>query len=150
MNEIVIVDATNMILGRLAARIAKMLLQGKRVIVINAEKAVISGEKDRILEKYKKLWGIKTRTNPRKGPFHYSRPDLFLKRRIRGMLPFKKPRGRKAFRRLRVFVGTPPEFKKAEKVVFEDIDATKKLKCKWMTVGELLKYFGWNGKTEWK
>ena len=150
MTETIIIDATNLILGRLAARVAKMLLQGKRVIIVNAEKAVISGEPRRVLEKYRQLWDIKTRTNPRRGPFHYSRPDFFLKRRIRGMLPFKKPRGRSAFRRLKVYVGTPPELRNKSKIWFEEIDATKKLNCKWVSLGELLKHFGWNGKAEWK
>jgi len=141
--EAVIIDATNAILGRLGARVAKMLLEGKKVIILNAEKAVISGEPQKIIEKYKEIWNIKTRTNPRKGPFHYSRPDLFVKRTIRGMLPWKKERGKEAYRRLKVFLGIPPEFQNKHIIKYEELDATLRLKHKWMYVGDLLKYFGW-------
>ncbi len=150
MSKPIIIDATNMILGRLAARVAKMLLEGKRIIIVNAEKAVISGEPSMVINRYKELFEIKSRRNPRRGPFQYSRPDLFVKRRIRGMLPYKKRRGKLAFRRLKVYVGLPPEFEKADKVVFHELDATKRLRYKWITVGDLLKKLGWSGKTEWK
>lgn len=150
MTETTVVDATNMIVGRLASRIAKMLLEGKRIIVVNAEQAIISGEPEMIIERYRDLYEKKTRRNPRKGPFHYKRPDLFLKRRIRGMLPFKTARGKNAFRRLKVYVGTPYELRKVEKIKFEELDGTKRLKYKWITVGDLLKHFGWSGETEWK
>ena len=46
----VVVDASNQRLGRMASRIAKMLLLGMNVIVVNAEKAVITGKKKAILE----------------------------------------------------------------------------------------------------
>lgn len=147
-NEIII-DATNAILGRLGARIAKLLLSGRRVIIVNAEKAVISGEPEVIIQKYKDLWEIHSRTNPRRGPFHYSRPDLFVKRTIRGMLPWKKTRGREAYKRLKVFIGVPPQYTKIEPIKFEELDATKRLKHKWIYVGELLKYLGWKGVTEY-
>jgi len=146
----VIIDAENMILGRFAARVAKMLLEGKRVIIVNAEKAIISGDPQMVLQRYKDLSEIKSRRNPRKGPFFYTRPDLFVKRRIRGMLPFKKPRGRMAFKKLKVYIGLPPEFEKVEKIKWEEFDATKRLKSKWIYVGDLLRYFGWKGKTSWK
>ena len=150
MDTPIVIDATNMILGRLAARVAKMLLEGKRIIIVNAEKAVISGEPSMVIERYKELFEIKSRRNPRRGPFQYSRPDLFVKRRIRGMLPYKKRRGKLAFKRLKVYIGLPPEYEKIEKLVFQEFDATRRLKYKWITVGDLLKKLGWSGKTEWK
>ncbi len=150
MNEPVIIDATNLIVGRLASRVAKMLLEGKRVVIVNAEKAIISGNPDIVYERYKELFEIKSRRNPRRGPFQYRRPDLFLKRRIRGMLPYKKPRGKLAYKRLRVYLGVPPEYQKIEKLKFHEIDGTIRLTHKWVTVGDLLKKFGWKGSTEWK
>ena len=44
MNQIVI-DANELILGRLATQVAKKLLLGVEVQIINCEKAVISGTK---------------------------------------------------------------------------------------------------------
>ncbi len=148
-NELLIIDATNVILGRLGAKIAKLLLNGKKVVIVNAEKAVISGNPETIIQKYKERWGIHSRTNPRKGPFHYSRPDLFVKRTIRGMLPWKKTRGREAYKRLKVFIGLPPEYSDANLIRFEDLNAEKRLKHKWIYVGDLLKNLGWKGITEY-
>lgn len=147
-NELVI-DATNAILGRLSAKIAKLLLSGRKVVIVNAEKAVISGAPEIVIKKYKEIWEIHSRTNPRRGPFHYSRPDLFVKRTIRGMLPWKKTRGREAYKRLRVFIGTPPKYSKVNLIRFEELSAEKRLKHKWIYIGELLKHLGWKGITKY-
>jgi len=143
--DFILVDASDTILGRLGARVAKMLLEGKRVVIINAEKAIISGDPQYIIEKYRAKSEIHSRTNPRRGPFHYSRPDLFVKRTIRGMLPWKKSRGRLAYKRLRVYLGVPPEFRKLTPIKFEDIGIKEKFESKWISVGELLKQLGWKG-----
>ena len=45
--------------------------------------------------------------HPRKGPFYPRMPHLMLKRAVRGMIPYQKPRGREAFKRLRVDIGKP-------------------------------------------
>jgi ribosomal protein uL13 len=37
-------------------------------------------------------------------------PDMILKRTIRGMIPYQKPSGRKAYKNLKVYIGTPKEF----------------------------------------
>ena len=42
-DELLVIDATGHRLGRLASRVAKMLLQGKRVVIVNARDAVITG-----------------------------------------------------------------------------------------------------------
>lgn len=152
--DFVLVDATNAIVGRLASIVAKWLLLGLRVVIVNAEKAVISGKEHFILDYWDTKRDIKMATNPRRGPFLVpTRPDLFLKRRIRGMLPYKYARGRAAYRRLRVYVGVPQEFRKLyEKgyaIRIPEADASK-LKCKFMTVGEICARFGWKGYTEWK
>lgn len=100
----VVLDATNQVLGRLCSYIAKRLLQGEETIVINAEKAVITGSKASILEDYRKRREIGSQ---RKGPYYPKRADRILKRTVRGMLPYQKPKGREAFKRLRVYIGVP-------------------------------------------
>jgi large subunit ribosomal protein L13 len=47
----IVIDATDLILGRMASTVAKLVLKGERVIIINAEKALISGNKKNIVEK---------------------------------------------------------------------------------------------------
>lgn len=129
----IIYDATNQILGRLASVIAKKLLEGEKVFVVNCEKAVVSGDPKHTLKKY--LEKIH-RGDPKHGPFFPKTPDGIFRRTVRGMLPWDKPKGREAFKRLRVFIGLPEEFKdkKLEKV--EGADA-KKLKCKCTSLEDL-------------
>jgi len=54
MSEVIYVNAENQILGRLASHVAKMLLNGYRVVIFNAEKAILSGDKHRIIENLKR------------------------------------------------------------------------------------------------
>jgi len=62
--QVIYIDASNHILGRLASIIAKKLLEGYRVYVFNVEKAVLSGEKQRVIEGYKVYLRIRRHTNP--------------------------------------------------------------------------------------
>ena len=147
--DFILVDATNAIIGRLASVVAKWLLLGKRVVIINAEKAVITGKLDAIMEELETWWNIRGSVNPERAPKHYVRPDLFLKRKIRGMLPWKQAKGRLAYKRLRVYIGCPIEFRKLKPVKIPEADASK-LRCKYFQIGEILKRFGWKGISEWK
>jgi len=106
-----IINAKNSILGRLSSIIAKRLLNGEKIIIVNADKGLISGKGDFIAAKYLKRWRIKTKSNPLKGPFHPREPDKILKRTIRGMLPYHKNRGKEAYHRLVVYRDFPEKFK---------------------------------------
>jgi large subunit ribosomal protein L13 len=102
-------DATNKILGRFCSQIAKKALLGEYVVIINAKDAIISGKKRDIHEKYLAKLKISTATNPRKGPFHERRPDTFMRRVIKQMLPRKKLRGKEAIKRVHVYISDIPE-----------------------------------------
>ena len=131
MNQIVY-DAENQILGRLCSVVAKQLLQGKAVVVVNAEKAVIAGKPETTKKEY---LAKAARGDPLKGPFFPRTPDGILRRTVRGMLPWHKPRGRQAYKRLKVYTGVPEAYAKAmEKIKNADAD---KLKTKYITLGEL-------------
>ena len=63
-------------------------------------------------------------------------PDDILRRTIRKMLPYKKPKGREAFKRVKVFVGNPKNLPIDEKI-------SHKLNTnKYITLGELSKHLG--------
>ncbi|MFH1328337.1 MAG: uL13 family ribosomal protein [Candidatus Bathyarchaeota archaeon] len=47
IKDTAIVDATNLIVGRLASSVTKRLLSGEKIVIINAEKAVFSGKKNK-------------------------------------------------------------------------------------------------------
>lgn len=106
-----IVNAEGQVLGRIASFVAKRALMGDKVIVVNAEKALISGTKTGILTETDRRLGIRNWGNPKKGPYLMKRPDNFVRRVIRGMLPYSKnrygARGREAFKNVIVFVGVP-------------------------------------------
>jgi large subunit ribosomal protein L13 len=128
-----IYDATNQIAGRLASYVAKDLLNGEQVVIVNAEKAVLSGDPKMKFREFKQK---RDRGDPKKGPFYPRYPDLILRRIVRGMLPWHKDKGRKAYRRLKVYIGEPEEFKNKEKIRIEEADVSK-LKCKYITLGDL-------------
>jgi large subunit ribosomal protein L13 len=128
-----IYDASNQILGRIATSIAKDLLKGENVYVINCEKAVISGTPKVTKEHY--LHRLQ-RGDPHHGPFFPRTPQGIVKRTIRGMIPFSKIKGQEAFRRLRVYVGVPDDIKDKKFIRIEEADVNK-LRCKHITVGDL-------------
>jgi len=102
------VDANNQVMGRLASRVARMLLNGESVSVVNAEKAVIVGNPAVTLKTYKHK---RDRGDPFHGPFYPRSPDMIFRRVVRGMVPYKTARGGEAFKRLRVFISIPQEMK---------------------------------------
>ncbi|MDQ1279104.1 MAG: large subunit ribosomal protein, partial [Thermoproteota archaeon] len=110
-NRMIIIDASNLILGRLSSIVAKRLLTGESVIVVNAEKAVISGSRASIIDGYKKRLEIRTLGSKEKSPKHPRRPEGLIRKTVRGMLPWHKPKGKNAYKRLKVYVGVPDDFK---------------------------------------
>jgi len=134
-----VIDATGLILGRMASTIAKQLLQGETVIVVNAEKAAISGKRLSILKEKKNFLEV---GHFRKGPYHPRRPDQIVRRTIRGMLPRKKPKGQQAYKRLKVFLQLPEELKGKEMQTIPEA-SVENLKCPYITVGELAEEIGW-------
>src|SRR3989454_4525734 len=104
-----IVDASNLILGRMASYVAKKALDGKSMVVINAERAVISGTKQRVVARAKQKLKTRTPGNLEKSPTIPRKPDAKVRKAIRGMLPWKKTGGKDAFHRVKVYIGTPSE-----------------------------------------
>ena len=76
------------------------------------------------------------RGDPHKGPFFPRYPDDIFRRTVRGMLPWHQVKGRNAFKKLKVFVGVPEEYKnkKAEKIKVADAN---KLKITYTTLSDL-------------
>lgn len=131
-----IIDATGSTLGRLSTNVAKRILDGEEIAVVNSEKAIISGRKTAIKEKYKQKRQVGTY---RKGPYFPKKSDQIVKRTIRGMLPYQKPHGREAFKKVKCYKSIPAMFKdkKMEKIK----DAHKK-PIDFITLEELSRYLG--------
>jgi large subunit ribosomal protein L13 len=137
---VIVVNADRLILGRMATTVAKRLLNGEEIAVVNAEKAVISGRKGNKVTEAKEFLGV---GGVNRGPYHYRRPDMVVRKTIKGMLPFKKPKGKDAYRRLKVFIGVPEDLKTVKMETVADADS-KKLKCSYFSVGQFSKEIGWN------
>jgi len=133
-----VIDASGLILGRMASVVAKRLLSGESIVIVNAEKATISGKR---LSRVREAKAFLDVGHPGKGPFHPRRPDLIVRRTVRGMLPHRLPKGQTALKRLRVFLGVPSEFKGGAFQTIPTADVNK-LKCPYITVGEFAKEIG--------
>jgi large subunit ribosomal protein L13 len=140
----IVVDAANCVAGRMCSHVSKLLLQGNRVAIVNAEKAMLSGDRYKTIQLYKEHLEINSVTNPIHGPFHPRRPDTILSKMVRGMVPKRKTSGVEAHQRLRVFIGVPEEMKKAKIESFEDSKITKP-ESYYITMGEVARQIGWKG-----
>ena len=138
VSYMIVYDADDQILGRLCSIIAKKLLQGENVTVVNAEKTVLSGNSK---EKKEHYLGKISRGDVFKGPFFPRVPDQIFRRTVRGMLPWDKTRGREAYRKLKVFIGIPAGLEKAKFEKVSEADASR-LKTKSMKLGELTMLIG--------
>jgi large subunit ribosomal protein L13 len=137
-----IYDAENMVVGRLGAKAAKAAILGDNIVIVNIEKAIITGNRRAVIEAYKEKFDIKTSYNPSRGPFHEHRPDKMVRKMLRGMLPWPTPRGKAAYKRIKVYIGIPEQYIEAEKIVLE-ATKYKSMKQKFITVGDLSQELGW-------
>ncbi len=103
-----VVDASGQIIGRLASGLAKRLLYGEEITIVNAEKALITGSKAWLTAEFRHRRDVGSQ---RRGPYYPKRADRILHRAIRGMIPYQEPRGRAAMKRLRVYVDVPAALK---------------------------------------
>jgi len=133
-----IIDGSNCVLGRMATVVAKKALAGEPVTIINAEKIVITGNPVSVVREYRALFEIRNIAKPVRSPHWSKRPDLFVKRSIRGMLPRRTERGTEALARIRAYMGD--NGMKGEKVAEHSNPAAKTI-----TVLELCKALGWKG-----
>ncbi|MBW2983640.1 50S ribosomal protein L13 [Candidatus Woesearchaeota archaeon] len=129
-----IIDATDLILGRLASFAAKKALLGEKIEIINSEKSVISGKKDQVYKDY--LRKIQ-RGIPLQGPYFPRMPDMLVRRTIRGMIPYKTERGKKAFRNIKCWIGVPAKLKDQKADTIKQANVSKLPYLKYKTAGDI-------------
>ncbi len=113
----VLVDAENMVLGRLSSKVA-MIIRGKHkpsytphndcgdnVIIINAEKVILSGNKtdEKVYTHYTGYPGGQRFATPRE--LLAKKPEAIIEKAVKGMLP-KNRLGRAIFGNLYVYAGS--------------------------------------------
>jgi large subunit ribosomal protein L13 len=133
------IDATDLILGRLASEVAKRALSGEQMDIVNCSKAVISGRQSSIYAKYRNK---RERGTPTTGPFIRRNPAMLVKRAIRGMLPYKQPRGRDAFKLVRCHTDVPDALQGKPCETIEHAKVGKLSALKYITIDSLSTYLG--------
>jgi large subunit ribosomal protein L13 len=139
MSERTVIDGDGLILGRLASTVAKRLLAGEAIDIVNAERIVVSGKRKMVIEREKEFLNV---GGFGKGPIHHRQPHRMVRRTIRGMLPHRKSHGRDAFRRLRVHIGVPRKLEAVEKESIPEIHSSN-LGRRFVSVGEIAESIGW-------
>ncbi|MGQ9542937.1 MAG: 50S ribosomal protein L13 [Candidatus Bathyarchaeia archaeon] len=137
----VVIDATNLVLGRLLSYAAKRAIEGDEVVILNISKAVISGEKRSIVQRAKAKLRTRTLASQDKAPHHPRKPVTYARRALRGMLPFKKPKGKKAYKMVKIYDQPPTVYADAPKQSIPGAEATK-LRSSYIYLGELSREIG--------
>ena len=134
----VVIDAEGAVVGRLASYVAKRLRgkhradftphvdMGDHVIVVNADKVVLTGDKRRQKVYYRHTGfpgGIKERTA--KATLEGKFPERVVEAAVKRMLPKESPLARQQMRNLRVYAGGahPHEAQQPEAVDFKALNA---------------------------
>jgi large subunit ribosomal protein L13 len=131
------IDGKNSIYGRLSSFVAKQLLNGEEVTIVNAQDVVITGKRDFITKHFMEERDV---GSVRMGPYYPRTPNAILRRSIGEMLPKKKTRGKEALARCMVFVGVPSAFKDTK---FQTVpQAANKKMSGYMTLGDVSKVLG--------
>lgn len=138
----IILNAEGLILGRLASVVAKRLLNGEKVHIVNAEKTLVSGRRSSLVRAWKDFLEVKSMANPKYGPFHSRRPDTVLRDAVRGMLPTDKAKGKSSLRRLRVYIGIPDSLKEAPMETIPKAGSSS-LRGRHVMLGDLAAEIGW-------
>ena len=132
------VDASGLVLGRAASRIAHRLLAGESIVVVNAEQAVVTGSRSSVLAYYV---AARARGSVRSGPHFPRYPDRIFRRTVRGMLPHLRSRGKTAFARLQVHIGVPAALRDAPRTTIDEAKARPALRSP-MTLEEITRLLG--------
>jgi len=125
-----VVDAEGMVLGRLAAQVATILRgkhkptytphvdTGDHVIILNADKIVLTGKKldQKMYRKHTGYAGGLKETSYR--VLMDKKPEFAVKEAIRGMLPHNSL-GRKQLKKLRVYTGSEHDHQAQQPVVLK-------------------------------
>jgi len=143
-----IVDATELILGRMCSQVAKLALLGEHVLIINAKDAVISGRRNQIIKNILIAREARDLANPNHGPFRNSRPDMYVRQKVRQMLP-KNDRGHDAIERVHVYINGIPKVKEEKYKNQEALQlknaSSSRLSHKYHTVADICTNMGWTG-----
>ena len=134
------IDATDAIIGRLGSYVAKQALLGKKVNIYYCEAAIMSGSAAYNFGRYHHL--IADTGQPFRGPYYPRRSDMFVRRLIRGMVPHKQQRGKKAYDNIMCYMGVPVAFRTIKPKKYQPADKARLNTTKYLTIKELVQKLG--------
>jgi large subunit ribosomal protein L13 len=135
----IIVDGKDLIVGRVATFVAKQALNGETIKIVNSEQMFITGDKAFLLHEMQRR---RDQGTWEKGPFFFRRPDRFVRRIVRGMIPYKTSRGSLAYKRVLCYIGYPEELKQHKAITIDNANIKHVKNLKYLTVSELCKHMG--------
>lgn len=138
---VTVINGDGLLLGRLASIVAQRSLAGEEIAIVNVEKVVISGSRARVLGNYKHK-RERGASGSHWGPFVPRRPDHLMKRTIRGMLPYKRPRGVAAMKAIKCYVGIPVDLVGREMEVPEEAHMNRLNNPNFITLGAVSTFLG--------
>jgi len=133
-----VIDGTNLIMGRLCARVSKDLLKGEQVTITNPDKIIISGGIDFVAAKYTQRRDMQNKATPEHTPKWPRPPNMLLRKIMSGMMPKKTSRGRQALKRLRI---TQAGMSVEGASTIKEIDGSHLTRS--TTLGAVCKRIGW-------
>lgn len=135
----IVIDGKDLIVGRVATFAAKKALLGETIKIVNCEQMLVTGNKTFL---NKESHRRRVQGTWSKGPFYFRMPDRYVRRIVRGMIPYKTVRGAEAYSRVLCYVGLPDEYKNEKSITIEAAHIKKVPNLKYMTVGEISKLMG--------
>ena len=133
-----IIDAKNMVVGRIGTFASKSALLGEKIDIINCDSAFITGKKRFLVTDFKRKKDMGTF----KGPFLSKMPDRFMRRMIRGMLPYKQDKGKTAYKNIMCYIGVPKKFEGKETTKVKGAEISKVKNQNYMTIKEICNKLG--------
>jgi len=135
-----VIDGKDLVLGRLGSNVAKRLLLGENIKIINCKDIIILGRKKYLVNRYKTKLSNKVIGQ---GPYYSRSPSDIVKRSFRNMLPYKNQRGIEAFKRLKCYNSTPSILSSVNKTVVEGAKLDSNSVFYYTRVEEISKVLGY-------
>jgi large subunit ribosomal protein L13 len=135
----IIVDGKNLIVGRVATFVAKQALNGETIKIINCEEMYVTGDKEFLFNDAERK---RNQGTWEKGPFYLRQPDRYVRRIVRGMIPYKTSRGNLAYKRVLCYIGSPKELEQHKAITLDNANIKHIKNLKYQTVGTLCKHMG--------
>jgi large subunit ribosomal protein L13 len=136
-----VIDGTDLVLGRLGSEVAKRILLGEEIKIVNCKDVIILGRKSYLVERYKNKLSNKV---VKQGPYYSRSPADLVKRAFRNMVPYKNSRGVEALKRLKCYNSTPSTLLSIDKEVVKNAKLDHDSVFYYSKMGEISKILGYN------